>query len=32
MILFGKYAGSEVPVADEEHLIRREEYVQGILQ
>jgi chaperonin GroES len=31
-ILFGKYSGSEVKVADEEHLIMREEDVLGILQ
>ena len=31
-ILFGKYSGSEVMVADEEHLIMREEDVLGILQ
>ncbi len=31
-ILFGKYSGSEVKVADEEHLILREEDVLGILQ
>ncbi len=31
-ILFGKYSGSEVRVADEEHLIMREEDVVGILQ
>ncbi len=31
-ILFGKYSGSEVQVADEEHLIMREEDVLGILQ
>jgi len=31
-ILFGKYSGSEVKVADAEHLIMREEDVLGILQ
>ncbi len=31
-ILFGKYSGSDVKVADEEHLIMREEDVLGILQ
>jgi chaperonin GroES len=31
-ILFGKYSGSEVKVADEEHLIMREEDVLGVLQ
>ena len=31
-ILFGKYSGPEVKVADEEHLIMREEDVLGILQ
>ncbi|HSB73332.1 MAG TPA: co-chaperone GroES [Candidatus Methylomirabilis sp.] len=31
-ILFGKYSGSEVTVADEEHLIMREEDVLGVLQ
>jgi chaperonin GroES len=31
-ILFGKYSGSEVKVADEEHLIMREEDVLGILE
>ncbi|HWT81957.1 MAG TPA: co-chaperone GroES [Candidatus Acidoferrum sp.] len=31
-ILFGKYSGSEVKVADEGHLIMREEDVLGILQ
>ncbi len=31
-ILFGKYSGSEVKLADEEHLIMREEDVLGILQ
>jgi chaperonin GroES len=30
-ILFGKYAGSEVKVEDEEYLILREEDVLGIL-
>jgi chaperonin GroES len=31
-ILFGKYSGSEVKLADEEHLIMREEDVLGVLQ
>src|SRR3972149_5608580 len=31
-ILFGKYSGSEVKVAGEEHLMLREEDVLGILQ
>ncbi len=31
-ILFGKYSGSEVKLADEEYLIMREEDVLGILQ
>ena len=31
-VLFGKYSGSEVKVADAEHLIMREEDVLGILQ
>lgn len=30
-ILFGKYSGSEVKVADEEHLIMRGEDVLGTL-
>jgi len=31
-ILFGKYAGSEVKLGDEDYLILREEDVLGILQ
>jgi chaperonin GroES len=31
-ILFGKYAGSEVKLGDDEYLIMREEDVLGILQ
>jgi chaperonin GroES len=31
-ILFGKYAGSEVKVEDEEYLILREEDVLGIIE
>jgi chaperonin GroES len=31
-VLFGKYAGTEIKVEDEEHLILREEEVLGIIQ
>ena len=31
-ILFGKYSGSEVKVADEEHLIIREDDVLAVLE
>ena len=31
-ILFGKYAGSEVKVEDEEYLILREEDVLGVIE
>jgi chaperonin GroES len=31
-VLFGKYAGSEVKIEDEEYLILREEDILGILE
>jgi chaperonin GroES len=31
-ILFGKYAGSEVKLEDEEHLILREDDILGVLE
>jgi chaperonin GroES len=31
-ILFGKYAGSEIKVEGEEHLIMREEDILGVLE
>ena len=31
-ILFGKYSGSEVKLADEEYLIMREEDVLGVIE
>jgi chaperonin GroES len=31
-ILFGKYAGSEIKVDGEEHLIMREEDILGVLE
>jgi len=31
-ILFGKYAGTEVKIEGEEHLIRREEDVLGVIE
>lgn len=31
-VLFGKYAGTEIAVDGEEHLILREDYVLGIIQ
>jgi chaperonin GroES len=30
-ILFGKYSGSEIKLADEEHLIMREDDILGVL-
>ncbi len=31
-ILFGKYAGTEIKVNDEEHIILREDEILGIIQ
>ena len=31
-ILFGKYAGTEIKIDDEEHIILREDEVLGIIQ
>ena len=31
-ILFGKYAGTEIKIEDEEHVILREDEVLGIIQ
>ena len=31
-VLFGKYAGTEVKIDDEEHLIMREDDILGILE
>jgi len=31
-ILFGKYSGTEVKIANEEHLIMREEDILGIIE
>jgi len=31
-ILFGKYAGTEIKIEDQEHVILREEEVLGIIQ
>lgn len=31
-VLFGKYAGTEVKVGGEEHLILREDDIQGIIE
>ena len=31
-ILFGKYAGSEVKIGDEEHIIMREDDILGIIK
>ena len=31
-ILFGKYAGTEIKVDDEEHIILREDEILGIIQ
>jgi len=31
-VLFGKYAGTEIKIEDEEHVILREEEVLGILE
>jgi len=31
-ILFGKYAGSEIKLDDEEHLILREDDVLGVVE
>jgi chaperonin GroES len=31
-VLFGKYAGSEINIDDEEHLIMREEDILGVIE
>ncbi len=31
-ILFGKYAGTEIKIEDEEHIILREDEILGIIQ
>ena len=31
-VLFGKYAGTEIKINDEEHLIMREEEILGIIE
>jgi len=31
-VLFGKYAGTEIKIDDEEHVILREDEVLGILE
>jgi chaperonin GroES len=31
-ILFGKYAGTEIKIDDEEHVILREDEILGIIQ
>ena len=31
-ILFGKYAGTEIKIGDEEHIILREDEILGIIQ
>jgi chaperonin GroES len=31
-VLFGKYAGSEVKIGDEEYLIMREDDILGIIE
>ncbi len=31
-VLFGKYAGTEINIDDEEHLIMREEDILGVVQ
>ncbi len=32
IVLFGKYAGTEIKINDEEHLILREDDILGIIQ
>jgi chaperonin GroES len=32
IILFGKYAGTEIKIEDEEHLIMREDDILGIIE
>ena len=32
IVLFGKYAGTEIKINDEEHLILREDDIMGIIQ
>ena len=32
LVLFGKYAGTEIKIEDEEHLIMREEDILGIIE
>ncbi len=31
-VLFGKYAGTEIKIGDEEHLIMREEDILGVIE
>jgi chaperonin GroES len=31
-VLFGKYAGTEVKIAEEEHLIMREDDILGVIE
>ncbi|MBI5968377.1 MAG: co-chaperone GroES [Deltaproteobacteria bacterium] len=31
-VLFGKYSGTEVKIADEEHLIMREDDILGVIE
>ena len=31
-ILFGKYAGTEIKIEGEEHLIMREDYILGVIE
>lgn len=32
LVLFGKYAGTEIKIEDEEHLIMREDDILGIIE